>query len=454
MNINDIITKIEYTKERSAEELFDWFILKNDELRVWSREHSETEALRKMKHDILSSNKELPDKFAHELTPFAYFAKNFIENIIIEKPVPPDVFIHEKLHIIMRKEGSEITVEVNGKPFLSYQDFMPLSSPENGFCGIIGENVRLKLDHMEVFSLGMPQKTSPVIIGQKLMELGEYEKALAIYKEIISDIQDEKAVTSARYQVGIIDSKLGNDSEAIKAFQYLIDHSSNPVVQSKSYYQKAMIFLRQHDMEQAEKNFLSARNIYPSHAIDLNILAGVFNYINTHPIDSLEEAKCHEDVLNFMFRYFPDFKASFIREPKRIALYYFSKKEYEKSRRVFKTITQRYPFKKDYCAWSYLMIGETYRFEGFLDLAIRAYDEVTESYPDFQWIGAWAMHRKADILVERGDNEQAVKIFQEIIKKYKQDIMAKYRDGMEATYEVDDIVYKSYLEIQKLIDKY
>ncbi len=89
-----------------------------------------------------------------------------------------------------------------------------------------------------------------------------------------------------------------------------------------------------------------------------------------------------------------------------------------------------------------------------MDLAIRAYDEVTESYPDFQWIGAWAMHQKADILVERGENEQAVKIFQEIIKKYKQDIMAKYRDGVEATYEVDDIVYKSYLEIQKLIHKY
>jgi len=75
MNINDILTEIEYTKERSAEELFEWFSLKNEELRAWSLEHSKTETLRKIKHRELS--KGLPDKFAHELTPFAYYANTY-----------------------------------------------------------------------------------------------------------------------------------------------------------------------------------------------------------------------------------------------------------------------------------------------------------------------------------------------------------------------------------------
>ena len=75
MNINDILTEIEYTKERSAEGLFNWFTLKNEELRAWSREHSKTEALKKKKHKELS--KGLPYKFTHELTPLAYFAKNY-----------------------------------------------------------------------------------------------------------------------------------------------------------------------------------------------------------------------------------------------------------------------------------------------------------------------------------------------------------------------------------------
>ncbi len=78
MNINDILTEDEYTKERSAKELFEWFTLKDKELLAWSKEHSGTAALRKMKHTELSSG--LPYKFTHELIPFAYFAKTYYSN--------------------------------------------------------------------------------------------------------------------------------------------------------------------------------------------------------------------------------------------------------------------------------------------------------------------------------------------------------------------------------------
>lgn len=78
MNINDILTKIEYTKERSAEELFEFVKQKEKELRVWSGEHSGTKTLRKMKRRELS--KGLPDKFVTELTPFAYYANTYYGN--------------------------------------------------------------------------------------------------------------------------------------------------------------------------------------------------------------------------------------------------------------------------------------------------------------------------------------------------------------------------------------
>jgi hypothetical protein len=78
MNINDIFTEIEYTKERSAEELFKWVNLKEEELREWGWEHSGTKALRQIKHMALS--KRLPNKFAHELTPFAYYANAYYGN--------------------------------------------------------------------------------------------------------------------------------------------------------------------------------------------------------------------------------------------------------------------------------------------------------------------------------------------------------------------------------------
>jgi hypothetical protein len=78
MNINDILTEIEYTKARSAKEFFEWFNLKEEELRAWSWEHSGTKAHREIKHRELS--KGLPIKFTHELTPFAYYANTYYSN--------------------------------------------------------------------------------------------------------------------------------------------------------------------------------------------------------------------------------------------------------------------------------------------------------------------------------------------------------------------------------------
>jgi len=78
MNINDILTKIEYTKERSAKELFEFVKQKEKELRVWTEEHSGTKMLREMKYRELG--KGLSDKFAHELTPFAYYANTYYGN--------------------------------------------------------------------------------------------------------------------------------------------------------------------------------------------------------------------------------------------------------------------------------------------------------------------------------------------------------------------------------------
>lgn len=75
MNINDIITKSEYTKLRSAEDLFGFVTQKEKEFREWSEKHTGTKALREIKRKEL--DKGLPKKFLAELRPFAYYAKTY-----------------------------------------------------------------------------------------------------------------------------------------------------------------------------------------------------------------------------------------------------------------------------------------------------------------------------------------------------------------------------------------
>jgi hypothetical protein len=72
MDINDILTEIDYTRERSAKELFDFVEQKKKELIAW-KGSSRTETYSEL-------NKGLPYKFAHELTPFAYYANTYYGN--------------------------------------------------------------------------------------------------------------------------------------------------------------------------------------------------------------------------------------------------------------------------------------------------------------------------------------------------------------------------------------
>ena len=72
MDINDILTEIEYTKERSAKELCEFIEQKGIELLKW-RGGTKTETYRDL-------DKGLPKKFIFELTPFAYYAKTYYGN--------------------------------------------------------------------------------------------------------------------------------------------------------------------------------------------------------------------------------------------------------------------------------------------------------------------------------------------------------------------------------------
>ncbi|MBN2456122.1 MAG: hypothetical protein JXB29_06255 [Sedimentisphaerales bacterium] len=78
MDIKDILTKDEYTKEQSVNGLFEFFKQKNRELSQWSPKCSDAKTRGDIRYRVL--DKGLPYKFAHELTPFAHYANTYYSN--------------------------------------------------------------------------------------------------------------------------------------------------------------------------------------------------------------------------------------------------------------------------------------------------------------------------------------------------------------------------------------
>jgi hypothetical protein len=109
MNINEIITEAEYTKERSAKELFEWMTLKYEEMSKWSADNP------KLKYTVL--NKGLPKKFIFELIPFAYYANNYYSgnSKVMFKPCSGSEQYDGIIIDNANKAFVEITYAVDGK---------------------------------------------------------------------------------------------------------------------------------------------------------------------------------------------------------------------------------------------------------------------------------------------------------------------------------------------------
>ncbi len=145
MNIKDIFTEIEYTKERSARELFEFVKQKGKELSAWSGEHSGTKTLREMKHREL--DKGLPYKFRYELTPFAYYANTYYGNKpeVRFKPCCGSEQYDGIIVVNNRKIFVEIANAIAGRKWGLQKELLVengVSPWEHNICGVKGNKTK------------------------------------------------------------------------------------------------------------------------------------------------------------------------------------------------------------------------------------------------------------------------------------------------------------------------
>jgi len=151
MNINNILTKNEYTKERSAKELFKYATQKDKDLSAWSSEQP-----RKIRYKELG--KGLPYKFAHELTPFAYYAKTYYSDnpAVRFKPCCGS----ERYDGIIIDSGDEIFVEITeaifGNEWAIIKEVLAEGRPALGAYNILGVNKKNRAEKkravMDIFA--------------------------------------------------------------------------------------------------------------------------------------------------------------------------------------------------------------------------------------------------------------------------------------------------------------
>lgn len=135
----------------------------------------------------------------------------------------------------------------------------------------------------------------------------------------------------AYYDLGLVYAQLGQDSNAVEAFNKALKLDKNL---AEAHYQLGMIYLNQKDKSNAEKSFKKAMNLKPNFAL-----------------------------------------ASY-----QLATLEFEKEQYEKAAEFYKKTIEINPILTD----PYYFLGVCYEKMGKKDLAIKNYKEALKYIPDYE----------------------------------------------------------------------
>ena len=95
------------------------------------------------------------------------------------------VIVPGKLNIVtVERDNEHFTVRINGKTTLETTDLFPLSSDNATLLGLRSDGKNTVLKSLKVYRLALPEKASPLIAGDILLEKNHYTEAIEQYLTI------------------------------------------------------------------------------------------------------------------------------------------------------------------------------------------------------------------------------------------------------------------------------
>jgi serine/threonine protein kinase/outer membrane protein assembly factor BamD (BamD/ComL family) len=124
--------------------------------------------------------------------------------------------------IVAVRENDVISLRVDDKELLSYQDLIPLTGEAASFFRFILSGAEVRVANLVIEKESIPLQTSPLFVADKLFNDGLYTHAAEGYRTVAESPPDAKTAAEALYKVGLSFVKLDSRSEALSYFKQLI----------------------------------------------------------------------------------------------------------------------------------------------------------------------------------------------------------------------------------------
>jgi tol-pal system protein YbgF len=240
--------------------------------------------------------------------------------------------------------------------------------------------------------------------GDSLQNAGQYEAAIAVYKQVVADHPQHAKAAAALHGIQLCYSALGKDDEAVAASKEFLQQHKSSEVAPEVQYQVAEHYLNKKDFKKAEQELDQLRASYPKSKVDATATywRGQARFKNLKFNEAIQ-----------------DWKELVAKEPQhplapralfKVGLAWYRMQEYPQAEAAFKQVIEAYANTRDVAADARFNLGLTYKRLSRDNDAIQAYEAVWRDYPGSE-LANMARMRAGYIYEDAGDYARAVEAY-------------------------------------------
>lgn len=310
-------------------------------------------------------------------------------------------------------------------------------------------------------------------IGDAYQDLGQFEKALEVYDQIMTDYPESPYIDYVQYRQGITLLKMNKIDAATLSFQTLqTNFPQSKYLNEVQYYLAVAYFNKEAWREAKEKILEFIKNVKPP-----NELLAEANYILGLSLYNLKDYTHAVEIFQKIIKNFPEETAVVKNSELNIAKCFYQMQNSEEAKKTLKLISLKYA-DSEVAEEALILLGDYYLDEGDLDNALTYYQEIINKYPNsskrniaYYEIGQVYQAKKefssaieafkkvdspegaeintkarmaiADIFSKELNSQLSIETYQGIINsspEYKKDALTKLADIYKATKEYDKVI--------------
>lgn len=310
-------------------------------------------------------------------------------------------------------------------------------------------------------------------IGDAYQDLGQFEKALEVYDQIMTDYPESPYIDYVQYRQGITLLKMNKIDAATLSFQTLqTNFPQSKYLNEVQYYLAVSYFNKEAWIEAKEKTLEFIKNVQPP-----NELLAEANYILGLSLYNLKDYTNAIETFQKIMKNFPEEAAVVRNSELNMAKCFYKMKNPEEAKKILKLIPLKYA-DSEVAEEAFILLGDYTLDEGDLDNALIYYQEIINKYPNsskkniaYYEIGQVYQAKKefssaidafkkvnspeeaemnikakmaiADIFSKELNSQLSIETYQSIISsspEFKKDALIKLADIYKSTKEYDKVI--------------